>query len=57
MLNLFSAHKLLGVILSGLIVTSCSGNISSNVCQNPSDRASDGSLCGGRAASVRPGGN
>jgi hypothetical protein len=25
-------------------------------CTNPSDRARDGSLCGGRASSVRPGG-
>ncbi|MCE2720392.1 MAG: hypothetical protein ACK57R_09385 [Dolichospermum sp.] len=58
--TIFSTRKLLGIILIGLIVTSCSGGTSSNTsgnCQNPDDRASDGSRCGGRAASVRPGGN
>jgi hypothetical protein len=33
-----------------------SGGRGSGVCNVPSDRASDGSRCGGRAASVRPGG-
>ncbi len=58
--SIFSTCKLVGIILTGLIVTSCGGGTSSNTagnCQNPNDRASDGSRCGGRAASVRPGGN
>ena len=45
-------------ILMAGVLTSCTGSTSSNgKCQNPDDRAADGSLCGGRAASVRPGGN
>jgi hypothetical protein len=32
------------------------GEGSSGPCNSPDDRASDGSRCGGRAASVRPGG-
>jgi len=32
------------------------GGSSSGSCNNPSDTASDGSRCGGRAASARPGG-
>ncbi|MFM6825178.1 MAG: hypothetical protein ACKPKT_03675 [Dolichospermum sp.] len=39
--------------------TSGSGGTSSNTsgrCNSPDDRAADGSRCGGRAASVRPGG-
>ena len=45
-------------IFTATILTSCEGGSSSNAgCQNPDDRASDGSRCGGRAASVRPGGN
>ena len=32
------------------------GGGSSGPCNSPDDRASDGSRCGGRAASVRPGG-
>ena len=52
---------LLIYIFSAMILSSCVGGSSSNTssgrCQNPDDRASDGSRCGGRAASVRPGGN
>lgn len=33
-----------------------SGGSSSGNCDNPNDRAADGSICGDRAASVRPGG-
>ncbi|MFM5887026.1 MAG: hypothetical protein ACKOQS_01840, partial [Dolichospermum sp.] len=39
--------------------TSGSGGTSSNTsgrCNSPDDKAADGSRCGGRAASVRPGG-
>ncbi|MTJ36722.1 transmembrane anchored protein [Dolichospermum sp. UHCC 0260] len=50
------------MILTLFIVSSCSVRTSSNTsssgnCQNPDDIAADGSRCGGRAASVRPGGN
>ncbi|MBU6344782.1 MAG: transmembrane anchored protein [Cyanobacteria bacterium REEB494] len=41
------------------MITSCSGGTSRNtsgLCDSPSDTAADGSRCGGRAASVRPGG-
>ena len=48
-------------VLVSLLLVSCTGGTSSNStsdnCQFPDDRASDGSRCGGRAASVRPGGN
>ena len=45
------------ILLTGVLV-SCTGSTSSNGnCQNPDDIAADGSRCGGRAASVRPGGN
>ncbi len=59
MSTIFATSRLLGIILIGLIITSCSGGTSSNTsnCQNPDDRAADGSRCGNRAASVRPGGN
>ncbi|MDD1414167.1 transmembrane anchored protein [Dolichospermum sp. ST_con] len=51
--------KLFALLLTGLIITSCSEGTSSSTgnCQNPDDRAADGSRCGNRAASVRPGGN
>ena len=46
------------------ITTSCTGGVSRSSssssdgnCQFPDDRAADGSRCGDRAASVRPGGN
>ena len=46
----------LTISLSFLIV-SCEGLVSgSGGCRNASDRASDGSRCGGRASNVRPGG-
>jgi hypothetical protein len=35
------------------VLQSCHGG----PCHEPSDRASDGSRCGGRAASERPGGS
>ena len=47
------------ILISGALI-SCSGNTSSNGsgnCDNPDDIAADGSRCGGRAASVRPGGD
>ncbi|MEA5531534.1 hypothetical protein VB638_18500 [Dolichospermum sp. UHCC 0684] len=62
MSTIFSTSRLLGIILTLFIVSSCSVRTSSNTsssgnCQNPDDIAADGSRCGGRAASVRPGGN
>lgn len=45
---------------SGTIRSSSSGSFSSGSssrCMYPDDRAADGSRCGARAASVRPGGN
>lgn len=45
------AFILLVISVAGLI-TSCGGNVSGS-CNTPGDRASDGSRCGGRAASVR----
>ena len=59
MSTIFSTRKLVGIILTALMVTSCGGGTSSNTgnCQYPDDRAADGSRCGDRAASVRPGGN
>ena len=39
------------ILLSSLVSTSVFAK-----CVYPSDRAKDGSLCGGRASSVRPGG-
>jgi hypothetical protein len=59
MSTLVSTGKLFGLLLTGLIITSCSGGTSSSAgnCQNPDDIAADGSRCGNRAASVRPGGN
>mgnify|MGYP000421518253 CR=1 FL=1 len=48
-------QKLLSTIIIAFVLTSslsaCSGN-----CDYPTDRAKDGSICGDRAASVRPGG-
>ena len=49
------------VPLSGSYASGSSGSFSrssgsSGTCLNPDDRASDGSRCGDRAASVRPGG-
>ena len=48
-------------VLISLLLISCTGGTSSNSssgkCQFSDDIASDGSRCGGRAASVRPGGN
>ena len=52
-----STIRFLICVFTAIILTSCEGGSSSNGCQNPDDRASDGSRCGGRAASVRPGGN
>jgi len=44
---------LFSFLLAGCGVGTNNGD---NPCQVPSDRASDGSLCGDRAASVKPGG-
>lgn len=45
------------ILIAGVLV-SCTGGTSSNGnCQTPDDIAADGSRCGGRAASARPGGN
>ena len=77
MSTIFATSRFFGIILTGLIITSCSGGTSSNTgsggtssntgsggtssntgnCQFPDDIAADGSRCGNRAASVRPGGN
>ncbi|MEN9519184.1 MAG: hypothetical protein RLZZ381_1772 [Cyanobacteriota bacterium] len=49
---------LLTCIFVAAILTSCTGESSSNEqCRYPDDLASDGSRCGDRAASVRPGGD
>ncbi len=45
----------LALVLSGLTVLSITP-ASAGPCNYPDDRASDGSRCGGRAASERPGG-
>ena len=45
------------LIVCGLILVGFGSEIASaQSCNNPNDRASDGSRCGGRAASERPGG-
>lgn len=49
------------IIFSGLMISvaffavSCEG-LASGRCQSPSDTAADGSRCGDRSSSVRPGG-
>jgi len=45
-----------GSLSSGTVSSGGGGGSSSGPCNNPSDRASDGSRCGGRAASERSGG-
>lgn len=51
------------VVFSSTLLTACTGEVSSSSgnsdgnCRIPSDRAADGSRCGDRAASVRPGGD
>ena len=52
-----STIRFLICVFTAIVLTSCEGGSSSNGCQNPDDRASDGSRCGGRAASVKAGGN
>jgi hypothetical protein len=50
-------NKRIAFIISlAFLVVSCSGNASGR-CSSPSDIASDGSRCGGRSSSSRPGGN
>jgi hypothetical protein len=53
MFNIKRLTFLLVLILSVPVLQSCHGG----PCHEPSDRASDGSRCGGRAASERPGGS
>lgn len=49
-------NKRIALVISlAFLVASCSGNASGR-CDNPGDTASDGSRCGGRSASSRPGG-
>ena len=47
--------KIMAITLIALITISSVPAFAGN-CDRPSDRASDGSRCGGRAASERPGG-
>ncbi|MFD0987699.1 hypothetical protein [Methyloligella solikamskensis] len=44
-------------LLAALSATAISTSAIAGPCNVPSDRASDGSRCGDRAASERPGGN
>jgi hypothetical protein len=46
----------LGVLVIGALGYAIRGAHASHPCVLPTDRASNGSLCGGRASSVRPGG-
>ncbi|XSG82871.1 MAG: hypothetical protein ACPW61_03580 [Methyloligella sp. ZOD6] len=48
---------ILAALFAGLSATAVSTSAIAGPCNVPSDRASDGSLCGDRAASQRPGGN
>ncbi|MFM5887432.1 MAG: hypothetical protein ACKOQS_03935, partial [Dolichospermum sp.] len=69
MSSVLSTQRIFVTVIICLMITSCSGGTSSNTsgsggtssntsgrCNSPDDRAADGSRCGGRAASVRPGG-
>jgi hypothetical protein len=59
-LNLYCfAMKKIVLMLAAIsavgLISSCTGGVSGS-CNTPNQRASDGSRCGGRAASVRSGG-
>jgi hypothetical protein len=69
--SILNNNKKIALVISlAFLIVSCSGNASSRSngsggsggssasgrCQNPDDRASDGSRCGGRSSSSRPGG-
>ncbi|MFM6815556.1 MAG: hypothetical protein ACKPKB_05000, partial [Dolichospermum sp.] len=69
MSSVLSTQRIFVTVIICLMITSCSGGTSSNTsgsggtssntsgrCNSPDDKAADGSRCGGRAASVRPGG-
>jgi hypothetical protein len=53
-----SRIAVLTIFLLSSLLAGCGGGVGNddNPCQVPSDHASDGSLCGDRAASVKPGG-
>ena len=53
MFNIKRLTFILVLVLSVPVLQSCHGG----PCHEPSDRASDGSRCGGRTASERPGGS
>ena len=46
-------RNLLTLLIITVLLQSCHGG----PCHNPDDRAKDGSRCGGRAASEKPGGS
>ena len=48
--------KWVGITVLAVALFKAIGPVASGICNVPSDRARDGSRCGGRAASVRPGG-
>lgn len=48
--------KILKNIILAMLATVALSQAAFAACDNPNDRASDGSRCGGRASSERPGG-
>jgi len=55
--SMLNNNKKIALVISlAFLVVSCSGNASGR-CSSPSDTASDGSRCGGRSSSSRPGGS
>lgn len=54
--SMINNNKKIALVISlAFLVVSCSGNASGR-CSSPSDTASDGSRCGDRSSSSRPGG-
>jgi hypothetical protein len=54
--SMLNNNKKIALVISlSFLVVSCDG-IASGRCSSPSDTASDGSRCGGRSSSSRPGG-